>query len=91
LGHALRTAKRKEDGILCFNTGDWTNHCTAPVEHTDGQLELLWWPEQIEKRQVAVETVQSAAAVTALQPNRQAFSHLWVQRTPATPVRRQVR
>ena len=91
LGCTLRPEKRRKDGILYFNTGDWTDHWTALVEHTDSRLGLLWWPERIEKQQAAVETVQSAAAVTAPQPNRQALSHLWAQRKPATSMRRQVR
>lgn len=31
-----------EDDFQYVNTGDWVEHCTAFVEHTDGRLELLW-------------------------------------------------
>ncbi len=33
-------------GVLYINDGDWVEHCTALVEHTDGTLELLHWTGQ---------------------------------------------
>lgn len=40
-GHIHRAEMREVDGILSCNTGDWVEHCTALVEHLDGQIELL--------------------------------------------------
>lgn len=51
---AIRRAKaQRTDGIICghihmpeltekyINTGDWTDHCSAVIEHFDGRLELI--------------------------------------------------
>ncbi|MCB9850983.1 MAG: UDP-2,3-diacylglucosamine diphosphatase [Phycisphaerales bacterium] len=46
-GHSHRPALLERDGILYCNCGDWTENCTALVEHTDGRLELLNWRDII--------------------------------------------
>ncbi|HRX83822.1 MAG TPA: UDP-2,3-diacylglucosamine diphosphatase [Phycisphaerae bacterium] len=47
-GHSHRPALRRHaDGVLYCNTGDWTDHCTALVEHPDGRLELVHWKDVI--------------------------------------------
>ena len=58
---ARKAAEKKVDGVICghihkpalhmigevvyANCGDWVEHCTALVEHHDGQLEIIEWPE----------------------------------------------
>lgn len=42
-GHIHRPQLRTIDGMLYCNDGDWTESCSALVEHTDGELELLDW------------------------------------------------
>jgi UDP-2,3-diacylglucosamine pyrophosphatase LpxH len=60
-GHIHHAAMHDQCGILYVNTGDWVESCTAVVEHYDGTLELIGWPE-----------VQSASGVrsggTLVQP-----------------------
>lgn len=36
---------RSQEGLYC-NDGDWVEHCTALVEQSDGQLDILHWSEQ---------------------------------------------
>ena len=38
------------DGIRYINTGDWVESCTALVEHFDGRMEILHWPEEMARR-----------------------------------------
>ena len=42
---------REIDGILYCNDGDWVEGCTALVEHADGRMEIIHWPEEIAKRE----------------------------------------
>lgn len=44
-GHIHKATLREIDGTLYCNDGDWTESCSALVEHFDGQLQLLHWPE----------------------------------------------
>lgn len=43
-GHIHFPACREEDGVIYANSGDWVEHCSALVEHQDGQLEVIRWP-----------------------------------------------
>lgn len=43
-GHIHKAAFKNVDDVLYCNDGDWTESCTALVEHRDGELELLDWP-----------------------------------------------
>jgi UDP-2,3-diacylglucosamine pyrophosphatase LpxH len=36
--------------IEYWNDGDWVEGCNALVEHHDGRMEILHWPEEIERR-----------------------------------------
>lgn len=36
--------------IAYYNDGDWVEGCNALVEHFDGRMELLHWPEEMAKR-----------------------------------------
>lgn len=44
-GHIHSAAMRDIDGFHYINTGDWVESCTALVEHTDGRMEIVYWPE----------------------------------------------
>lgn len=68
-GHTHQPAMREMEGVMYLNTGDWVEHCTAIVEHTDGRLELIHWPTELAKMQAEAES--EAAPVTV--PARRLF------------------
>ncbi len=45
-GHIHTAQIRDMDGTLYANDGDWVESCTALVEHSSGELELLRWTER---------------------------------------------
>jgi UDP-2,3-diacylglucosamine pyrophosphatase LpxH len=49
-GHIHTAEFRLFDGIEYYNDGDWVEGCTALVEHFDGTMEILHWPEEIARR-----------------------------------------
>lgn len=51
-GHIHTAEIRDFDGIEYYNDGDWVEGCTALVEHFDGRMELLHWPEEIARREL---------------------------------------
>ena len=50
-----------------WNDGDWVEGCNALVEHHDGRMEILNWPDVIKAReeQEAADRAAAEAAVTA--------------------------
>jgi UDP-2,3-diacylglucosamine pyrophosphatase LpxH len=44
-GHIHKPELREIDGLTYANCGDWVESCTALVEHFDGSLEVIYWPE----------------------------------------------
>ena len=50
-GHIHTAEIRTFDGVEYFNDGDWVEGCTALVEHFDGRMEVLHWPEEMAKRE----------------------------------------
>lgn len=46
-GHTHHAESRDISGIHYVNTGDWVESCTGVVEHDDGVLELIHWPDKI--------------------------------------------
>lgn len=49
-GHVHRPEIRTlDDGFQYINCGDWVEHATAIVEHTDGRLELISWELRAEE------------------------------------------
>ncbi|MEM9500318.1 MAG: UDP-2,3-diacylglucosamine diphosphatase [Pseudomonadota bacterium] len=46
--------------IEYWNDGDWVEGCNALVEHEDGRMEILNWPEEIRRRERAEAEHQSA-------------------------------
>ena len=52
-------------GIEYWNDGDWVEGCNALVEHADGQMEILHWPEEIARREEAERLTRDAVARAA--------------------------
>ncbi|WPZ03472.1 UDP-2,3-diacylglucosamine diphosphatase [Blastomonas marina] len=48
--------------IEYWNDGDWVEGCNALVEHADGRMEILDWPAEIAKREVATDKELADAA-----------------------------
>ena len=49
--------------IEYWNDGDWVEGCNALVEHHDGRMEILHWPEEMKRRiaeEAAAEPVNTA-------------------------------
>lgn len=46
-GHIHHPEIREMEGILYCNDGDFCESCSALVEHHDGRLEIIYWPEKI--------------------------------------------
>ena len=61
-GHIHTAEHRMIDGIEYWNDGDWVEGCNALVEHADGTMEILNWPEIVAARSssAASETEQAA-------------------------------
>jgi hypothetical protein len=64
-GH-IHTAEMRDftfDGerIEYWNDGDWVEGCNALVEHEDGRMEILDWPEIVAAREAAEEEARLAA------------------------------
>ncbi|MEN7537429.1 UDP-2,3-diacylglucosamine diphosphatase [Aurantiacibacter flavus] len=52
--------------IEYWNDGDWVEGCNALVEHADGTMEILHWPDEIAAREAeAAEREGAAVAVAA--------------------------
>ena len=51
--------------IEYYNDGDWVEGCTALVEHFDGRMELLHWPEEVARRAAAHVAVAATAQQAA--------------------------
>ncbi|BBC71422.1 UDP-2,3-diacylglucosamine hydrolase [Altererythrobacter sp. B11] len=62
-GHIHTAEFRSFDGIEYWNDGDWVEGCNALVEHADGRMEILHWPEEIARRER--EAAEAAEAVAA--------------------------
>jgi UDP-2,3-diacylglucosamine pyrophosphatase LpxH len=45
-GHIHHAEIRDLGGVLYCNDGDWVESCTALVEHFDGRLAIVNWPER---------------------------------------------
>jgi UDP-2,3-diacylglucosamine pyrophosphatase LpxH len=61
-GHIHTAEFRLFDGIEYWNDGDWVEGCNALVEHFDGRMEILHWPDDIARRDAASEPAHVAAA-----------------------------
>ena len=58
----IRAFEHEGRTIAYYNDGDWVEGCNALVEHFDGTMELLHWPDEIARRKVAAaDSVREAA------------------------------
>lgn len=62
-GHIHTAEFRDIDGIEYWNDGDWVEGCNALVEHADGRMEILHWPDEIARRHRPVEGAAPAPGV----------------------------
>ncbi|MEL6878329.1 MAG: UDP-2,3-diacylglucosamine diphosphatase [Pseudomonadota bacterium] len=62
-GHIHTAEHRMIDDIEYWNDGDWVEGCNALVEHQDGSMEILNWPDEIARRDA--ESEARKAPVTA--------------------------
>lgn len=63
-GHIHTAEMRTFNGVEYYNDGDWVEGCTALVEHFDGRMELLHWPEEVARRDHERAAAELAAAGT---------------------------
>ncbi len=66
-GHIHTAEHRLFDGVEYWNDGDWVEGCNALVEHEDGRMEILHWPEEMARREqdAAADATFESAARTA--------------------------
>lgn len=64
-GHIHTAEIRTFDGVAYYNDGDWVEGCTALVEHFDGRMELLHWPEEVARRQALASAAGSVPDLRA--------------------------
>jgi UDP-2,3-diacylglucosamine pyrophosphatase LpxH len=64
-GHIHTAEFRLFDGIEYWNDGDWVEGCNALVEHFDGRMEILHWPDEIAAREAAKADMIATPAVRA--------------------------
>lgn len=55
-----------------WNDGDWVEGCNALVEHHDGRMEILHWPEEMKRRIAEGEAAAATAEAPATDPAREA-------------------
>ena len=51
--------------IEYWNDGDWVEGCNALVEHGDGRMEILNWPDEVAKRAAALAEATVSERVAA--------------------------
>ena len=63
-GHIHHAEQRDINGIEYVNDGDWVESCSALVEHSNGELELISWADEIRQRHQhpAPTKIEKAAA-----------------------------
>lgn len=57
----FRTFTHEGKRVEYWNDGDWVEGCNALVEHHDGRMEILHWPDEIAKRQPVVGEDKTSA------------------------------
>jgi len=62
-GHIHTAEFRLFDGVEYWNDGDWVEGCNALVEHFDGRMEILHWPEEIARREAAAAEQAASARI----------------------------
>ncbi|MEM8725038.1 MAG: UDP-2,3-diacylglucosamine diphosphatase [Pseudomonadota bacterium] len=61
-GHIHTAEHRMIDDIEYWNDGDWVEGCNALVEHQDGSMEILNWPDEIARRDTESEAQKDPVA-----------------------------
>ncbi len=61
----FRTFDHDGRRIEYWNDGDWVEGCNALVEHFDGRMEILHWPEEVARRTASVTPITAAGSVAA--------------------------
>jgi len=64
-GHIHTAEHRMFDGIEYWNDGDWVEGCNALVEHFDGTMEILHWPEEMARREACASSPPRAVPLPA--------------------------
>lgn len=62
-GHIHTAEMRTIGDVAYYNDGDWVESCTALVEHSDGQMEIVDWA--LQKRSATSTEIAVAANVAA--------------------------
>ena len=62
-GHIHTAEFREFDGVEYWNDGDWVEGCTALVEHFDGTMEILHWPQEIARRKARTAPDESTPSM----------------------------
>jgi len=70
-GHIHRAEIATINNIVYCNCGDWVESCTALIEHPDGRLELLLWPDLSDRLTHVYESAYESRTFTA-QPDESA-------------------
>ena len=64
-GHIHTAEVRQFAGVEYYNDGDWVEGCTALVEHFDGRMEILHWPEEMARRDTERRAAESPVELPA--------------------------
>ena len=64
-GHIHTAEHRMFDTVEYWNDGDWVEGCNALVEHADGRMEILNWPEEVARREPRGNTTADVVAAAA--------------------------
>ena len=64
-GHIHTAEFRDIDGVEYWNDGDWVEGCNALVEHEDGRMEILHWPEEMARREAAEQAAAESGKMAA--------------------------
>jgi len=67
----FRTFRHNGRDVEYWNDGDWVEGCNALVEHEDGRMEILHWPEEMNRRAPS-ESAESASLGDLPDPAREA-------------------
>jgi len=70
-GHVHQPAMHDLGGLRYCNSGDWIENCTAVVEHENGELEILWWHREQDKRCENLPTSVTMTPATTLEKGQE--------------------
>ena len=61
----FRTFTHEGKEVEYWNDGDWVEGCNALVEHMDGTMEILHWPDEVARREIRRDDVKTAVPEAA--------------------------